>query len=116
MVQDHPVLAALDDVVHRPAGHGADDDLLGLVGGEEEDLHLRLLLVDGLGGQDAGVHRLHLDVHEDDVAVLLQGQAGDLLAGEGGARHLHVPGPAHDVTEVLLEEGDVLGDHHPYLV
>ena len=84
------VIAALDDVVHRPGAHGGEDHVVGLVGGEEDDLQAGLLLQDVLGGPDARRGGLHLDVHEDEVAVGGEGQGLDVPAAAGAPHHRHV--------------------------
>lgn len=55
------------------------------MGGEEQDFDLRVPRRDDLGGPDARVDGLHLDIHQNHVAGDGVRQGSDLLSGGGGA-------------------------------
>ena len=96
----------LDDVGHD-AGVAGPLDELGLAERREHDDRADPLLADLLGGGDA-VHDRHLDVHDDDVGLELDGHLDGLLAVAGLADDL-VAGLAEHLGEVEADDGLVLG-------
>ena len=80
------------------------------VRGEEDDKQLRAPFKYALGGSYAGRGRLHLYVHEDDLAVRAQRQSLRLRAGSGLADHAHVLLGRERVAEVFAYDVEVLGN------
>ena len=96
----------LDQVVVRPVADGVDGGAHVLVAGDDDHVHLRHPLVDGVQ-QLQPAHPAHLHVREHHVGAVLV-QHPQRLLGAGGGAHLEVG--AHEVEFQRDQHGGIVVD------
>jgi hypothetical protein len=107
--------SGLEEVAAGAGLDGAEDVLVAVEAGEDDDLRVGVGLADG-GDHVAAAHGGHAQVHQEDVRAV----GGERLDGRGAvgrlAQHLHVGLGLDEGAQAQPHQGVVVGHHHSYLV
>ena len=108
VLQQLGVRAALYNVIRRAGGHGGEDGLFGLVGGQVDHAGVNARIPDGLRRHNSGGEALHLNVHEHHIALYVFGQLQNFRSGGRCAHHLHVRLGVQQLGHILPQKLQVL--------